>query len=1432
MKSPSLIYYTSFMAEKAGLSKLAANGYRLAGKLDDPEAWFRMGRNAFRKKDWGEAIRCFTEAVRIRPNHAESHFKLGFSLLKSSRWKEAESALSKALKLDPSQSKWRVQHRIALEKTKSKAKSATATQAKKVAALNHISGFPGALKMLALAERFEEFDTLLALVSSTYGRKIPDLDSQMAVMAAERYAAQGNHARLLALGLEMDPAKLRTSHIKACAVFAEGRYTECMDILGSHLDTLASNQPAARLYARAARQAGLQNMALQVLSGIIDKAGDSLTWKEASLLVRDSEDFNTFFEAWLKFKKSRKVSAYFMKVARHVASAAFTTGNQEEAERIQRESVIAFGKNRATRPPEFFDAAVHPEYRNLPHMAFSLKDIALASIESTGERSATALCSLAGLLEHAGVPYCAIRRTLLHLTRRDIVPDLDDSLDVAVLGGDSLAEVEGLLREVTDFHAAEGLSDEGGLLRIQHVNGISIRIFLHRERDGGWIHGCGGLEWKNKPFALGRVKVRDQEVAVPEDAAAYFADFTQNPTADFRETDYLISAGNGTVVDEKTYLFTLRDHLMERMIAGDESGMLRCLHRLSDAGDSEFARIFHSAYGKFTDASLPQMLDTGFTETLKVLTLAERFEEFDKLFALILSAYGSEMPVMDSQMAVLAAERYAAQGNHARLLALGLEMNPSKLRTSHIKAFALFAEGRYTECMDIIGGHLDTLASNQPAARLYARAARQTGQLSMALQVLGGIIGKAGDSLTWKEASLLVRDREDFNTFFKAWLTFKTSRKMSTYYMKVARHVASAALTAGNQVEAERIQKESVLAFGKNRAACPPEIFDNAVHPEYRNMPHMAFALKNITLASIESAGERSATALCALAGLLEHAGVPYCAIRRTLLHLTRRDIVPGLDDSVDVAVLGGDSLAEVEELLREATDFHAAEGLSDEGGLLRFKHANGIAIRIFLHRERDGGWIHGCGGLEWKNKPFALGRVKVRDREVAVPGHAAAYFADFTQNPAAGLLETDYLISAENATVVNEKTYLFTLRDHLMERMIAGDESGVLRCLHRLSDAGEKEFARGFHGAYRNYTDANLPQLMEDRPQLVIYISGLEDVAYQCNMWIPVLEKLDARCAIVIRERRIAAGLLPTSMPVYFFESMRDLEFLEKCGVRTILYPANTQKNTNSLRFFKMNHFFINHGESDKVVNQSKFLMAYDKLLVAGPLAERRLRDAGLPVRNEQVVHVGRPQTELLLSRKDKPASAVRTILFAPTWEGFVEEANYASINEYGMQLLQALAERSDFKVLFKPHPYTGTAKPNETGIYLKRMLELAERSQNIEVIAATRPIFDCMNESDLMITDVSSVLNDYLYTLKPMILTNPKLETHDHLRAEFPSSAATYILDRGEDITSLIGEIIQDDRMFDQRKLVCADSLGEFPEGSLARFASVIYESIREND
>jgi hypothetical protein len=350
--------------------------------------------------------------------------------------------------------------------------------------------------------------------------------------------------------------------------------------------------------------------------------------------------------------------------------------------------------------------------------------------------------------------------------------------------------------------------------------------------------------------------------------------------------------------------------------------------------------------------------------------------------------------------------------------------------------------------------------------------------------------------------------------------------------------------------------------------------------------------------------------------------------------------------------------------------------------------------------------------------------------------------------------------------------------------------------------------------------------QLEIHRPQVVLYLSGISGTAYQGNMWIPVMEKLNAKIAIVARERHILEKLIPTSVPIFYMTSMRELEFLEKVGVRTVLYPANTQKNTHMMRFASMNHFFINHGESDKVVNQSKFLMGYDKLLVAGPLAEKRLHDAGIPLRPGQVVHVGRPPVQLLLKRPPHLPSTIRTILYAPTWEGFVEAANYSSVSEFGLTLLKNLISANRWKIVFKPHPLTGTKNPS-TKRALREATELCERAR-VEVAGGDCSIYNLMNEADLMVTDISSTIPDFLFTMKPMVLANVAALPHKEFRKQYPSTCATYILDAPESASSLVSKIDTSDELLPQRKATSHHILGGSPETSVASFNRVITDSL----
>jgi hypothetical protein len=345
-------------------------------------------------------------------------------------------------------------------------------------------------------------------------------------------------------------------------------------------------------------------------------------------------------------------------------------------------------------------------------------------------------------------------------------------------------------------------------------------------------------------------------------------------------------------------------------------------------------------------------------------------------------------------------------------------------------------------------------------------------------------------------------------------------------------------------------------------------------------------------------------------------------------------------------------------------------------------------------------------------------------------------------------------------------------------------------------------------------------------RPEVILYLSGTNGTAYQGNMWIPVMEALDARVAIVAREKHIVSGLMKTKIPIFFMSSMRDLEHFESMGTKTVLYPANTQKNTQMLRFAGMNHFFINHGESDKVVNQSKFLMAYDKLLVAGPLAEQRLKYAKIPLRQGQVEFVGRPPLEFLLERPEHFQTPIKKVLYAPTWEGFVEAANYSSVSSFGFNMLDTLAKAERFEVVFKAHVLTGSKKP--TTKKALRQINAFCRRHKMRLATPNDSIYPLMNEADLLITDVSSTIPDFLYTRKPMVLTNPQALGHQELNLTFPSSKATYIIDDPRQIVDLLARIEANDEMLMNRQEICSYVLGNPAGGSFATFNRIINESI----
>ncbi|MFF6977530.1 hypothetical protein ACFZAV_07240 [Streptomyces sp. NPDC008343] len=372
---------------------------------------------------------------------------------------------------------------------------------------------------------------------------------------------------------------------------------------------------------------------------------------------------------------------------------------------------------------------------------------------------------------------------------------------------------------------------------------------------------------------------------------------------------------------------------------------------------------------------------------------------------------------------------------------------------------------------------------------------------------------------------------------------------------------------------------------------------------------------------------------------------------------------------------------------------------------------------------------------------------------------------------------------------------------------------------------------------------------LAEYRPTVGLYFSGGAASAYQANMWLEPLAKLDGRPLIVLRERFMVQKIAPTDVPVLCLPKVSTLMRLEESSLQVLIHPSNSGKTSQVLRIPTLKHTFVNHGESDKLSSCNPYAKAYDEVWVAGPAARERYAYAEVGVEDKDVVEIGRPQLDDVRPYAGPPSGACTTVLYAPTWEGWDGNPGNTSVIEAGENLVRALLADAGVRLLYKPHPLTGSVdpragaadlrirelitaanrertgeRPRDTGELALRTEELdrltttavrasADQAERMllqsapepgraeavarattaweeaywaslpewehQVVTAARPtLYACFNEADLLISDVSSVISDFLASGKPYAVANTSGLAEDVFRKAFPTVRAGTVL------------------------------------------------------
>jgi hypothetical protein len=427
------------------------------------------------------------------------------------------------------------------------------------------------------------------------------------------------------------------------------------------------------------------------------------------------------------------------------------------------------------------------------------------------------------------------------------------------------------------------------------------------------------------------------------------------------------------------------------------------------------------------------------------------------------------------------------------------------------------------------------------------------------------------------------------------------------------------------------------------------------------------------------------------------------------------------------------------------------------------------------------------------------------------IPGIGATYHEPFTGQlgyivPAAMLFFgwAGYLIPAIIAALLIAAVWGFTIANWI------------------LGHINERE--------YEKTAQRIMEALDESKPTFMLFFGTDRTQLYQVKMWFDLLDRLGKPYFVVTRNRGSFEDLPSmTNVPIVYCRRFKDIENTFTPSLKTMLYVNTALNNMQMVRFPQYTHIMLNHGDSDKVASYSPVMRMYDKNFVAGQAAIDRFTNHGIYVVPEQFEIVGRPQLAEVavaaepfpVAQKAKAADEPPTVLYAPTWAGWVSDSQYSSLFQ-GEEIISILLKHG-YRVIFRSHPMTNK-NPQLAKIRDRIQETLKQRNAHGEhhVFGAAAEsdisINECFNASDMLISDVSSVPADYLYSLKPTVMMNVS-DTREDFERDFPLSKASYVVDltngSARDVDSVLTLIESEDPMSATRADLKKYYLSETPEG-----------------
>lgn len=286
--------------------------------------------------------------------------------------------------------------------------------------------------------------------------------------------------------------------------------------------------------------------------------------------------------------------------------------------------------------------------------------------------------------------------------------------------------------------------------------------------------------------------------------------------------------------------------------------------------------------------------------------------------------------------------------------------------------------------------------------------------------------------------------------------------------------------------------------------------------------------------------------------------------------------------------------------------------------------------------------------------------------------------------------------------------------------------------------------------------------------PKFAVYFDAAPDATYQIAMWVKHFDSVRINYLYIVRRADLIAPLQAvldsagSSGKILLAKTHIELEQIAQLPtLSAVLYVNNTARNSDMVRFAHLKHVLLMHGDSEKSASFNPVAGMFTKIFVAGQAGADRYRKNGVDIDAKKFVIVGRPQLEGMQVVTDPTVG--KKVLVAPTWGGSSTGMTLTSIS-LAPQIIDELIA-SGATVIFRPHPFSYRNQSDKKIISQVHATLASDAKESgrqhvygasAESISATEVI----NLADVMVSDLSGIVSDWLLSLKPYLLLNMDLD------------------------------------------------------------------------